>query len=252
LRGVRHFISNSYHTRDAWIRRGIKPSKVDVVYNGIDTSLFLPHIRENSIHREWGIAEDERVLTFCGRLDIGKGIETLMRSFSEIKPKENRTRLLIAGKPLNHATYQAGQAYLKSLKQLSQQLGIHSEVTFLGHIRDTVELFQISDLVVLPSDLPESFGRTIIESMSCAVPALASDQGGTREILTGEFKKHLFPPRDSRGLARLLRQKINWRVTEPGLGDRCRRHVIDHFGLEHMIDGIESVLQKIIIKKQNQ
>jgi glycosyltransferase involved in cell wall biosynthesis len=119
-------------------------------------------------------------------------------------------------------------------------------VDFLGYIANIVSIYQISDVTVLPSVWSEPFGRTIIESMACGTPVVASRTGGIPEILTGEFESSLFEPKDERDLADKLNTIMNWRDTNTQLGERCRNHVLSKFTLDKMVDGIERVLLKVV------
>ncbi|MBA3921164.1 MAG: glycosyltransferase, partial [Nostocaceae cyanobacterium] len=190
------------------------------------------------IRNKFAINSDT-VISFVGRIDKEKGLETLIKAFALLLKNGASTQLLIAGKPINN-----GEDYQKSLEQLVIDLGIEERVNFIGHVTDTTSVYQVSDLTVLPSLWSEPFGRTIVESMACGTPVVASRIGGIPEILTGEFQNGLFTAGDEQDLSIKLEQMINWREREPLLGTRCREHILAKFSLSKMIDGIEKVLKK--------
>ena len=239
LKGVKHFIAVSNQTKSDWMTSGYKEDMIDVVYNGIDLKVYQPSSDFSLTRKEWNISEDIRVISYVGRLDKEKGLEILIKAFALLLKNGANTRLLIAGKSVLE-----GEEYKKSLEGLSTDLGIDKSVDFLGHVANTTSLYQASDVTVLPSLWSEPFPRSIIESMACGTPVVASRTGGIPESLTGEFQKGLFEPGNERDLSDTLNRIINWRDTDPQLGERYREHSLSKFSLDTMVDGIEKVLEQ--------
>ncbi len=216
---------------------GIKEDKIDVVYNGTNPEILKPLASFSTLRKEWNIPENIRVILYVGRLDRMKGLETLLRAFALFVKNGASARLLIAGKPVEE-----GDEYKKSLEELSSDLDIENYVSFLGYVANTIPLYQVSDVTVLPSQWSEPFGRVIVESMACGTPVVASRIGGIPEILTGEFQRGLFEPGNERDLLDTLNQMLNWRDRDSQLAKKCWEHVLSKFSIDRMVDGIEKVL----------
>lgn len=245
LKGVNQFIAVSNQTKLDWVNIGIKEDIIDVVYNGTNAEKFKPTANFSTIRKEWNIPENIRVISYAGRLDKMKGLETLIKAFSLVRKSGNNARLLIAGKPVVHSSPEEGEEYKRSLKQLVTDLGVEKYVDFIGHITNTTSLYQVSDVTVLPSLWSEPFGRSIIESMACGTPVVASRIGGIPENLTGEFENGLFEAGNEQDFSETLNRIMNWRDTDPQLGQRCRQHILDKFTLDKLVDGMEKVLLKV-------
>jgi glycosyltransferase involved in cell wall biosynthesis len=243
LKGIKQFIAVSNQTKLDWVKSGFKEEKIDVVHNGTDPEVFKPSNNFSITKKEWDIPKDTKVISYVGRLDREKGLETLIKAFALLMQSGANARLLIAGKPLSME-----QEYQKSLEQLSTDLNIEQYVRFLGHINNTASVYQVSDVSVLPSLWSEPFGRTVIESMACGTPVVASRTGGIPEILTGEFQTGLFKPDNETDLSDALSRMMNWRDSNPQLGERCREHILGKFSLDEMVDGIETVLLRVVKK----
>ncbi|MBD2434056.1 MULTISPECIES: glycosyltransferase family 4 protein [Fischerella] len=246
LKGVKQFIAVSNQTKQEWVKNGYPEDRIEVVHNGINLEINASPNNFYLRRKEWNILEDTRVISYVGRLDPEKGLETLIKAFAILLKSGAKTQLLIAGKPINE-----DEEYQKSLEQLTIDLGINNYVSFLGHITNTTNLYQVSDVTVLPSLWSEPFGRVIVESMACGTPVVASCIGGIPEILTGEFQKGLFEPGNERDLSDTLNQIINWRENDSQLGKRCREHVLKNFSLDKMIDGVEKVLERRFSSARN-
>lgn len=248
LKGAKRFIAVSAQTKHDWVMKNSLPSeKIDVIYNAINTKVFQPHPNLAQLRQEWQIPVATKVILYVGRIDRAKGLETLIKALALLQQSSDvPTKLLIAGKPVSHQSPEAGMKYKESLKVLLAELGIEKLVVFLGHITNTVPLYQVSDVTVLPSINSEPFGRTIIESMACGTPAIASQVGGIPEILTGELQQQLFAPGNEMALATTLKQMLHWRSQAPQLGKQCREHVLTNFSMDKMVDGIEQVLLNVV------
>lgn len=241
LKGVKKFIALSNQTKLDWVNSGFEAEKIEVVHGGTNPDLFKPASDFALIRKEWNIPENTRIISYVGRLDREKGLETLITAFASLRKNGVNTRLLIAGKPLTQ-----GEEYKKSLEQLAVASGVGDDVDFLGHVANPTSVYQVSDVSVLPSLWSEPFGRSNVESMACGTPVVASRTGGITEILTGEFDGQLFEPGNERELAANLAQILHWRDKDPNLGKRCRDRVLSNFTLDTMVDGIEKVLLSVV------
>ncbi len=239
LRGATQLIAVSKQTRAAWIAAGFAAQKLAVVHNGTNLGRFQPASNRLKARQSFQLPSEARVISYVGRLDRTKGLETLIRAVAQLKTQP--VRLLIAGKPVLQSP-----AYEASLQQLAVDLNVAPQIDWLGHIDKPAAVYQASDLTVLPSIWDEPFGRTLLESLACGVPALASRVGGIPEILTGELGQCLFPAKDVNALASRLDAFLNWRQTNPELGQRCRQHVIDNFGLNKTAESIEHLLHEAL------
>jgi glycosyltransferase involved in cell wall biosynthesis len=120
-------------------------------------------------------------------LDKGKGIETLLRAFANLSIK-NRLLLDLVGSGLE------GQ----NLQNLAVELGIRERVTFVGSRKqeDLPELFSRWDVLIFPSELPESLGLVGLEAMACGLPVIGSDAAGVKTYLKDGINGLSFTPGD--------------------------------------------------------
>ncbi|MBL1178381.1 glycosyltransferase family 4 protein [Pantanalinema sp. GBBB05] len=253
LKGVDRFIAVSSQTKQNWTKIGYEPEKIDVVLNGTDINKFQPAENLDAVRSQWGVPQQHKIISYVGRLDKDKGLETLITAFALALKTNSNAHLLIAGKPLLHISPinhrespEECRKYEQSLEQLVADFGIQNQVKFLGHITNTEALYQASDITVVPSRWPDPCPRVVIEAMSCGTPVVASRMGGIPEVLTGEFDSQLVEPEQPQRLADTLSQVMTWRDHNPELGQRCRDHILNHFSREKMVDGIERSLLQVL------
>ncbi|MFQ2035830.1 glycosyltransferase [Aeromonas veronii] len=172
------------------ISRGAVPAhRIMAMYNGINTKCFMySHHARDKRRRELGISQDDVLLLAVGRLTAAKDYPNLLSAFSIVSNIKENTRLIIIG---------SGEEE-KTLKVLTDSLGISSKVDFLGLRHDVNEWMCAADLYVMSSAW-EGIPLVLLEAMSCELMVVATDCGGVKEILNGFG--YLSPPQNSQILA---------------------------------------------------
>jgi len=254
LRNVDRFISVSHQTKRDWIEFGMESDRTRVVYNGVDLDKFKPAENLAQVRQQWNVTDNTKVISYIGRIDREKGLETLIKAIAILIKNGRRIKTLIAGKPVTHYSFSRGREcedegmnYMRSLIQLAETSGVSNQVEFVGYLANPISLYQASDVNVLPSIWNEPCSLGLFESLACGVPKVASRIGGNPEILREEFANYLFEPGNEQDLADCLDRVLDWREKDPTLGIRCRQYISDYFSYEKLIDGIEKNLLEFVI-----
>ncbi len=150
---------------------GAELDKIDIVAPGADLDRFAPGDRA-AARAVFGIAPDEQVVTFVGRIQPLKAPDVLIRAAAALP--HPRLRVLVVGGPSG-----TGMERPDALIELARDLGIAARVTFLPPqpAARLVHVYRASDLVAVPS-YSESFGLVAIEAQACGIPVVAADVGG--------------------------------------------------------------------------
>lgn len=138
------------------------------------------------------------LFVYVGRLDVEKGVDTLLRAFALCHADSPESRLRIIG-----------QGILRpELESLATRLCIRDYVTFTGWQQPggiDVELASAWALVA-PSRWPEPFGLVAVEAIFRGVPAIVPAQGGMAEVVERGVNGLVFPPNDVSALAQCMRE----------------------------------------------
>jgi D-inositol-3-phosphate glycosyltransferase len=159
---------------------GASHDRLKTLHPGVDHSLFAPGPKDEA-RAQLGLAAEDAVLLFVGRIQRLKGLELAIRSVEELVPALSRDiRLVIVGGPSGRA----GADELERLEALAAARGIADNVIFAGpHPHSRLPLFyQAADAVVVCSHT-ESFGLTALEAHACGVPVVATAVGGLKHIV---------------------------------------------------------------------
>lgn len=143
---------------------------------------------------------------YAGFIEKLKGIDLLVRAFSEIALAYPEAVLLVAGDGPER----------EPLEALAQSLGIGDRVTFLGFIEPSVApLISALDIFVSPSHT-EAQSSSIVEAMALGVPCVATAAGGTPELVTDGENGVLVEP----GSPHAIAQGVLRLLADPALAAR--------------------------------
>ncbi|MGW0713006.1 GT4 family glycosyltransferase PelF [Streptomyces sp. NPDC002643] len=217
---------NQYNRR--WEERGgADADKIRTVYNGVDPAAF-PHA---------GPEPDTPTLTWCGRIDPIKDLETLLHAYALVRAEIPTTRLRLFG------PVPAGcDEYRTDLEKLAAELGVGDGLTFEGRIDEVWRAYAAGHVVML-SSISEGFPFSLIEAMSCGRTTVATDVGGVREAVgdTGI----VVPPRDPERMAEAALALLRDGRRRLELGESARRRVIDRFTLRRSVDAFRTIYREL-------
>ncbi|MFH9064315.1 GT4 family glycosyltransferase PelF [Streptomyces coeruleorubidus] len=217
---------NQYNRR--WEERGgADADRIRTVYNGVDPAAF-PHA---------GPEPGVPTLSWCGRIDPIKDLETLIRAYAMVRAEIPATRLRLFG-----PVPPGGEAYRTRLEKLAAELGVTDGLTFEGRITEVWRAYAAGHLVML-SSISEGFPFSIIEAMSCGRTTVSTDVGGVREAVgdTGL----VVPPREPEKMAAAALTLLKDDERRLELGRLSRQRVIDRFTLRRSVDAFRTIYKEL-------
>jgi glycosyltransferase involved in cell wall biosynthesis len=118
----------------------------------------------------------------------------------------------------------------------------------LGLRQDVPRLLSTMDLFVLPS-LNEGMGRVLVEAMAMELPCIASRVSGIPDVVDDRITGRLVPPRDAEALAGAIRTLLEHPDRAVEMGRQGRRKVVPEFGVERMIQKLETLYRELLQEK---
>ena len=215
-------------------KSSIPMEKLIAIPNAIDLSKF-ENLESGKLRRELDLDTDAPILLTVGRLSKQKGVQYLLRAMPEVLSEISNTRLALVG---------AGEDE-ESLKALARELGIQEAVRFLGWHAEIPEFLKDADLFVLPS-LWEGMPNVILEAMASGVPSVATEVGGTPELVSDGETGVLVPPADSDALARNIIFLLQDRELRIRMGQNALERAKSHFSPEQMIARNERLYAELV------
>jgi glycosyltransferase involved in cell wall biosynthesis len=227
-------------------------NKLVQINRGIDTKNFdlnsVSQIRKEKILSDLSIPERSHIILLPGRLSSWKGqiigIDALDYVLKK-NPHQNIVMLLVGSEN------KKGK-FTKKIKKRLERLKLTDRVIFCGNISDMATVYSISDIVLSTSIEPEAFGRISAEASSMTKPVIASNHGGSREIIENNLSGWLVNPGDPEALGEKILHVLNLEQEKKDLiGSNARKRIIEKFNLKQMLDKTINVYEELIEAKEN-
>jgi len=208
---------------------GVAAEKIEAIYNGVDPDLFVPAPKPP--HRS-----QRPVVVAAARIFPLKDIETMIRSAAVVRERIPDVHYLV------HGSLDADVPYVEKCRALIAELGLVQTFELAGHHDRPAEVYTEGDLTAL-SSISEAFPYTVLESMSCGRPVVATDVGGVREALEGFGI--IVPPRDPEAFGQAVIELLE----NPGfrfeLGRRAREEVLAKYRISFSLEAYRELYHRL-------
>ena len=230
---------------------GADPRKVALISSAVNVERFRPVPRDEA-RRRVGLARDEFVVVYVGRMLPRKDVRNVIRAFALLArqaeeqglaarelggqasgstrpaPRPELRLLLVGGEtaePDPVATPEIGE-----LRRLAGELGVLDRVTFVGKRQpDELRDYYSAGDVAVTTPWYEPFGLTPLEGMACGRPVVGSAVGGIAFTVVDGLTGFLVPPRDPATLAARLYQLLIYPDLREKIGRAARERVEREF-----------------------
>lgn len=168
----------------------IVPRDVRVIYRGVDQGLIEMTSINEKIRASY---QGKIIVNYLGRLIVGKGLLDLIEA-AKLLSNKKVIFLMVGAGPQE-----------KELKTAVEQVGLGKQIVFLGSkpFVEAIGIMKASDIVINPS-YTEGLPTTLIEAALCSKAIIATDVGGTNEIVTDGVSGRLIAPHQPKQIAQAL------------------------------------------------
>jgi len=235
------YISNSITGADFHqMQSKISKNKYSVIYSGVN----IPVVKKGANGSLSNTLSGSFIITLVAGITGEKGHDIAIKAFVEIIDMfpEKKFKLVFVGKD-----YTSG-----AVERLVDKKKTNSDVIFLGfcHAETVQEVMEGTDVFILPS-LREGLPTVVLEAMSYSLPVVASDVGGTSELLVNGETGFLIEPLDVVGLRSKLSILIKDEVKRISMGKSGKKLVESNFSLKQMTSSIEKKYLELYKSKGN-
>lgn len=224
-------IAVSQSVKGFYIKQGIPAGKIEVIYNGISLD---PRCSILDARKSFGLSDGESLLAVVGRLVEQKGHRYLFEALSMLNGRRKVKLLVIGDGPEQ-----------QRLADSVQRLGLGAKIIFTGLRKDVREFIRGIDILVLPS-LREGLPVAALEAMAAGKPVIATNVGGTPELISDGETGLLVKPADPLALSGALEKLLSDRQLAQTMGERGRKRVENYFSLAKMINETEKLYEECL------
>lgn len=231
---MKHVAVVSSFMREKGITEGTLPDHAQVIYNGVEIEGFQRVVQPRG--------QSALQLLQAGRVEEDKGVHIAIKALSLLVHEQGIPEIHLTVVGSGRSDYEA------ELRHLIKRFDLDRHVTLVGRLpREAMPTVMAkSHVLLLPTVIHEAFARVILEAMAAGLAVIASDTGGTPEIIEHGITGLLFRAANSADLAAQIRRL--WE--EPDLRERLatagQRRVLADFSLDRMVDNVERFLNQVL------
>jgi glycosyltransferase involved in cell wall biosynthesis len=233
-RRTARIVVNSSGVRDFYVDHGLPVEKFVVIPNG------MPPPESSTVSRsdllaERGLPLNARLIGAVGRLWPQKRMKDLIWAADLLKVIRDDVYLLIVG----------DGPHRERLEQFRRQVRIEDKVHFLGHRSDVSRLMPHFDLLWLASEY-EGLPNVVMEAMAAAVPVVATDISGNRDLVVPNETGYLVPVGDRAAFARQANKLLDDLELSRRLGEAGRQRILTDFTIEKMVERHAQLYREVL------
>lgn len=216
---------------------GLPLSKIQTIYNGIVVEKFATRDHRAAKRAEMGWQVDAPTVIMVAVLRPGKGHEILFEAVPQVKAAVPNVQIKLVGDgELSHTLRQRAAPFAEM-------------VEFLGQRMDVPELLGASDVLVLPS-WSEALPTVLIEAGAAMLPVVATNVGGTAEIVQDGRTGYVVAPGDASALGARLIEVLKNPDRARQMGDSARERVIQMFSYEQQAQQTIALYQQVLDERR--
>ena len=240
-RSCERIIANCLAVKDQAVREeNLPPQKIEVIYNGLDLSQYEMALQNGSLRTELGLSPETPLVGMVANFNFEiKGHRYFVEAAKALSDRATGAVFLLVGDgPLR-----------KKYEQMADELGLKERVRFLGKRNDVPAILSSLDIAVL-SSTSEGLPNVILESMAAGRPVVATDAGGSSELVSDGMNGYLVPPADSRAMAEAIESLLRNPEDAVEMGRMGKSMVQDKFSRKHMVENYEKLYVALLNEKR--
>ena len=215
---VKKIVAHTNWHREAYMKIGIKPSKITIIPHCVDSNRIQRSLEHNFRIKKNGTP----IIMFVGRLKKIKGIIELLKAYEQISKKTEASLMIVGGGPL--------EKKVQEMKKHIERKNTRARITHMKRVipPKLICLMDSADVVAIPSYV-EMFGLVALEAMALKKAVLTTCFGGISEVITNGVNGILVNPFDSHALQSRLEELLLDRPERVKLGNAAYQTIKDNY-----------------------
>jgi glycosyltransferase involved in cell wall biosynthesis len=212
-----------------------------VVYNAVTVAASNRAVQDIGLREELGVPQGAPFVGMVGRITHWKGQEILAEAAALVLQDYPDVHFVAVG------SYFADEShYLHKLKSLINRLRLDGRFHLVEYRSNVTDVYRALDIFVLPSIKPEPFGRVTVEAMMQGRAVIATNHGGTVELIEDGVTGMLVPPSDPKSLAAAIELLLADRALREKMGQAAASYAKENFGLSGHGEQMGNVINELV------
>jgi glycosyltransferase involved in cell wall biosynthesis len=215
-----------------------------VVYNAVSVAANDGVGKDIGLREELRLPQGAPLVGMVGRISHWKGQEILAEAAALVLRNHRDAHFVAVG------SYFADEShYLQKLTSLISDLGLDGKFHLVGYRSNVTEVYRALDVFVLPSMKPEPFGRVTVEAMMQGRAVIATNHGGTVELIEDGVTGMLVPPSDTTALAAAIESLLVDRPMREKMGRAAALYAKQNFGLPGYGSQMRNIINELVAQE---
>ena len=222
------------------IQRNIHPTiDVKTILNGVNVQRFQQnHDARLRIRKELGVDENDILIGTIAVFRFQKRLDVWLEVFAELRKTHSNIRGIIVGDgPLKELVHQK-----------HKELQLEGIVFLPGLQTNPLDWLSAMDIYMM-SSMFEGLPIALLEAMSCGLPVVCTNAGGTWEVIRDGVDGYLVPVEEAMGLVEPLASLVSDAGHRQRMGVVARMRVEEGFGLGRMVGELETLYKQVCFHK---
>jgi glycosyltransferase involved in cell wall biosynthesis len=229
-------IAVSTDIKNELVRCGARADRVTVLLNGIDADVFRRHsLHQARVRYDLGLGDEHVVIGAVGRLERQKRFDLLLEAFGHVLKAQPTLRLVIVG----------DGSLRTALEGHATSLGVRHACVFTGHRDDIANVHHAFDVFVQSSEY-EGTPNAVLEAMAMETPIVATDVGGTSELVLPDVHALVVPSRDASRLRDAMERVVVDRDTARSRARAARNRVETELSFQKRTRRLEQIYEELM------
>ena len=227
-------ITVSHEMRNRLVSRGLPAEKTIVIRNSFDPEQFTTSFAGVDLREKFGVSPDEKLIGVIGRFSSEKGVDVFLKALKLLTQSCLPVKAILIGEGILE----------NELRDYCLAQQISDRVIFAGYQQNIATFYPILDLMVIPSR-SEGLPNVALEALHFGVPVVATDVGGTSEVII-DGKTGLLVPSEATELMQaailklLTDAELRCHVIEQG-----KQHLVANFSPQSRVKKIENIYSEL-------
>lgn len=217
----------------------IKPDKIKIVYNGVDSMIFSPSVDSAYLEKEWHIPANALKVGMIGRVNAWKGQGDFLEATMPLLEKYPDLYLFMIG-----SAFEGQEWRVEELKKKIAQQKNSKRIIFSEFRKDNAAVHNFLDILVLPSIDPDPLPTVVLEAMASGKPVVGYAHGGVTEMVVDGQNGSLAKVRDTTDLRRKIEALVTSDEKRRRMGKKARERQLSYFSLTSFIKHFSEIYEK--------
>jgi glycosyltransferase involved in cell wall biosynthesis len=224
-------------------RDRLPPGKVATLYNGLDLDKINQLNGVDGVRLSRGISPDTPLILTVGHVRRVKGTDVLVETAAKVVPYFPQALFLVVGRICE-------PDYLQEIESRIRELGLQTNVRFLGEYSEVYSLLKSGSVFFLPSR-SEGFSNALLEAMACGLPSVVTRVGGNAEAIEEGRNGYVIESEDADAAADRIVRLLRDPVQAKRMGENGRRSVEEKFTADGMIGQLIAHYELLLEARRN-